>query len=55
MPRCPYVYRARCESDDARRRVWIGAQSLAHLTEWAPPRFSHPVFMDPAQWAAAPR
>ncbi|WP_225794493.1 hypothetical protein [Streptomyces aculeolatus] len=34
--RCPYVYRVRCESDGASRRVWIGTQSLAHPTEWVP-------------------
>ena len=33
---CPYVYRVRCESDGASRRVWIGTQSLAHPTEWVP-------------------
>ncbi|AJC62069.1 hypothetical protein GZL_p00139 (plasmid) [Streptomyces sp. 769] len=33
---CPYVYRVRCQSDGAERRVWIGTQSLAHPTEWVP-------------------
>ncbi|MDO0930229.1 hypothetical protein QQY66_00280 [Streptomyces sp. DG2A-72] len=33
---CPYVYRVRCESDGADRRVWIGTQSLARPTEWVP-------------------
>ncbi|MFE0438896.1 hypothetical protein ACFW2K_28510 [Streptomyces nigra] len=33
---CPYVYRVRCESDGADRRVWIGTQSLARSTEWVP-------------------
>jgi hypothetical protein len=33
---CPYVYRVRCDSDGATRRVWIGTQSLAHPTEWVP-------------------
>lgn len=33
---CPYVYRVRCESDGASRRIWIGTQSLAHPTEWVP-------------------
>ncbi|WP_159047709.1 hypothetical protein [Streptomyces sp. WM6378] len=33
---CPYVYRVRCDSDGASRRVWIGTQSLAHPTEWVP-------------------
>ncbi|QIY68906.1 hypothetical protein HEP84_06515 [Streptomyces sp. RLB1-33] len=36
LSRCPYVYRVRCESDGASRQVWIGTQSLAHPTEWAP-------------------
>jgi hypothetical protein len=34
--RCPYVYRVRCESDGASRRVWIGTQGMAHPTEWVP-------------------
>lgn len=34
--RCPYVYRVRCDSDGATRRVWIGTQSLAHATDWVP-------------------
>ncbi|UKZ02714.1 hypothetical protein BOQ63_000855 (plasmid) [Streptomyces viridifaciens] len=33
---CPYVYRVRCDSDGASRRVWIGTQSLARPTEWVP-------------------
>jgi hypothetical protein len=33
---CPYVYRVRCDSDGANRRVWIGTQSLARPTEWVP-------------------
>lgn len=33
---CPYVYRVRCDSDGATRRVWIGTQSLAHATDWIP-------------------
>ncbi|MCX4826719.1 hypothetical protein OG883_44565 [Streptomyces sp. NBC_01142] len=33
---CPYVYRVRCDSDGANRRVWIGTQSLAHPTDWIP-------------------
>ncbi|WP_406490743.1 hypothetical protein OHB06_01430 [Streptomyces sp. NBC_01604] len=33
---CPYMYRVRCESDGADRRVWIGTQSLARSTEWVP-------------------
>ncbi|UXY33237.1 hypothetical protein [Streptomyces sp. HUAS TT20] len=33
---CPYVYRVRCESDGADRRVWIGTQSLARSTDWVP-------------------
>lgn len=33
---CPYVYRVRCESEGASRRVWIGTQRLAHPTEWVP-------------------
>ncbi|MET9615389.1 hypothetical protein [Kitasatospora indigofera] len=33
---CPYVYRVRCETDGASRRVWIGTQSMAHPTEWVP-------------------
>ncbi|WP_329550406.1 hypothetical protein [Streptomyces sp. NBC_00696] len=33
---CPYVYRVRCESDGADRRVWIGTQSLGRPTEWVP-------------------
>ncbi|MFI6689487.1 hypothetical protein [Streptomyces sp. NPDC050485] len=33
---CPYVYRVRCDSDGATRRVWIGTQSLAHPTDWIP-------------------
>ncbi|MFE7120124.1 hypothetical protein ACFU99_32345 [Streptomyces sp. NPDC057654] len=33
---CPYVYRVRCDSDGATRRVWIGTQSLASPTEWVP-------------------
>ncbi|WP_340375730.1 hypothetical protein U5640_11665 [Streptomyces sp. SS7] len=33
---CPYVYRVRCASDGADRRVWIGTQSLARSTEWVP-------------------
>jgi hypothetical protein len=33
---CPYVYRVRCDSDGAARRVWIGTQSLAHPTDWIP-------------------
>ncbi len=36
LSRCPYVYRVRCESDGADRRVWIGTQSMAHPTEWVP-------------------
>ncbi|MBZ9643177.1 hypothetical protein [Streptomyces sp. PSKA30] len=36
LSNCPYVYRVRCESDGANRRVWIGTQSLAHPTEWVP-------------------
>ncbi|MET7695155.1 hypothetical protein ABZT06_45900 [Streptomyces sp. NPDC005483] len=36
LSRCPYVYRVRCESDGASRRVWIGTQSLARPTEWVP-------------------
>ncbi|GAA1334697.1 hypothetical protein GCM10009647_076500 [Streptomyces sanglieri] len=31
---CPYVYRVRCDTDGATRRVWIGTQSLARPTEW---------------------
>ncbi|MGW5120852.1 hypothetical protein ACWEQ8_36255 [Streptomyces noursei] len=33
---CPYVYRVRCQSEGAERRVWIGTQSLTHPTEWIP-------------------
>lgn len=33
---CPYVYRVRCDSHGADRRVWIGTQSLARPTEWVP-------------------
>ncbi|MDT0616618.1 hypothetical protein, partial [Streptomyces lancefieldiae] len=33
---CPYVYRVRCDSDGANRRVWIGTQSLARPTEGVP-------------------
>jgi hypothetical protein len=36
LTNCPYVYRVRCESDGASRRVWIGTQSLARPTEWIP-------------------
>ncbi len=33
---CPYIYRVRCDSDGASRRVWVGTQSLARPTEWVP-------------------
>ncbi|WP_127452632.1 hypothetical protein [Streptomyces sp. B29(2018)] len=33
---CPYVYRVRCDSDGATRRVWVGTQSLAEPTDWIP-------------------
>ncbi|MGW4898278.1 hypothetical protein ACWEQL_39475 [Kitasatospora sp. NPDC004240] len=33
---CPYVYRVRCDSDGADRRVWIGTRNPARPTEWVP-------------------
>ncbi|WP_439681545.1 hypothetical protein [Embleya sp. MST-111070] len=36
LSNCPYVYRVRCESDGASRRVWVGTQSSARPTEWVP-------------------
>ncbi|MFI0862284.1 hypothetical protein ACH4RA_18880 [Streptomyces smyrnaeus] len=34
--RCPYVYRVRCESEGTSRKVWIGTQSPARVTDWVP-------------------